>query len=406
MRSRITAATRRLGLAAGALLLATVPASAQELTLQVKQSTAWGTSLTIPVLQVMSFQWKWTGMKPPSGGVWQLSTATTPPTGVDLRAGSLAKQLALQTMPKQGEYSPFTIAPSVNLPDNLPSKFHVRIRVDWHGGGSSVSSWIPILVAQRAQTAFNPPPTLNAPGVTIPDKPFLIPGGADTDYPLTVRLKKIYCREETSDGSDADEVYAFLHSTYLNRQSPFAGLTRATRVYENFDEGDSLKVDVAAWGPMDLPHPISKPENAIVLVALMENDVDVDSVDRKAAAQSITRGLRSVLDTLPATATTAQFVAAMKSRMATDILGTVGFPKPLFPDVDERIGTVQQLVLTSNDVEAAEDGQLVKKSLWFKAGPDDDDGEYRLDFEISRVTTVYTQGVPQEPATTQGVPTR
>jgi hypothetical protein len=415
MRSQAAVAIRCFAAVAAGLLLPPVPASAQ-LTLQVKKGTAWTTALTIPEIQAMSFRWTWTSGKPPAVASWQItvsSSPTPPPVGTN---PPIAKHGPAPLPPHKGQYAEFQILPS-NFPAGSPSNFYLRVEATTQGGLERLeSNWIGISVVPPTVTAdaprAAPPPSAAdlrdllkggkadapraAPPPSASDLRDLLEKNSPPSPTLVVKLKRVYCKAETSEESASDEVYALLSATYLLRDNLWASPvgTKLTRVYQEMDAGEDRPVDVPLWGPMGIPYPIRVSENAIILVALMEHD-DTDESTREKAGIAISQGLRSVLKAKPATATPAQIVTALKSRMDLDIGSwLVDFPGLLDPDDDDRIGYIRQLVLTGDDVQRAQRGETIKKALSFKAGPDDDDGEYQLDFELSKLLSTAGVAAP------------
>ena len=120
--------------------------------------TTWAPQITVQALSVLDFRWQWGGGQP-SGVTWQLSTAATPPKEVTLRAGAVAAEGPVQSIPRQGLWGTFSIAKSVHLSAvTLPAVFHVRLKASL-GGTPAVSSWLRVTVLGETGIATDEPPT-------------------------------------------------------------------------------------------------------------------------------------------------------------------------------------------------------------------------------------------------------
>jgi hypothetical protein len=154
--SRRTQRARRVAALMAAALLAATPVRAQ-LALQIKPHTGatWTNAINVPLVDVIDLRWQWGGSQAPSGATWQLSTATTPPSEVNLRTGMLAAEGPVQVIPSGSfQWSQFSIARSVHLPSiTLPTVFHFRIRAVF-GRTARVSTWVRVTTLTKADLAL------------------------------------------------------------------------------------------------------------------------------------------------------------------------------------------------------------------------------------------------------------
>lgn len=160
-------------------------------------------------------------------------------------------------------------------------------------------------------------------------------------------------------------------------------------MFQGVDEDapeNNPKQHVRFWGTNGQAAAISHPDKVIVLVALMEND---DSDIGHIMAFSLAVLTMTVTAIALNHDSHATRVAKLKTAFRSAIdLGAI--TTKVFDSDDDRIGDIEELVIHRSDLERAKKtGTLVHKSLVFaypdadKDGERDDQGKYRLDFEIA-----------------------
>jgi len=206
--------------------------------------------------------------------------------------------------------------------------------------------------------------------------------------PITIALKKVQCQQTTS-GPGSDEPYVVVFTADMSTTPPGALAT----VYGPWDDVDSGETAATipilpifppdfvnaitifrrnCWGIGRQPAVINSPADAIILVALMEND-DGNPGAAEAVVQSFL--FASIISSLGAHLSRAALVSRLKEDMASALkLTGTGFPSS-----DDPIGGVEELALTAADLAAADAGSTTKK-LQFSG----DGGKYTLVFGLQK----------------------
>ena len=168
-----------------------------------------------------------------------------------------------------------------------------------------------------------------------------------TTIPMAITLDQFVCLTETDDGlfSDSDEIYVLVWVADLGGFPPRA-IGRRTRVYHNVDARDRETPALPIW---DLdgtsPRPIGNPDNLIILVALVERDSsDADSI-LLAVQSALGLGLLSYQS---AGLSRDDMVGRLRTDMAA-VLETTALATG-FGDPDERVGAIQELRITRDDL--------------------------------------------------------
>lgn len=208
-----------------------------------------------------------------------------------------------------------------------------------------------------------------------------------------IAFMEMRCLDETNEPSASDEPYAVFFTVDLHRLSlgkPDYKLSR-TGVFEDTDAGELKRQWVRIWGINGEPQPIDDPDKVIILVGLVEHDnSDLTELDwsNKNMANEYTV-YKSMRDTLYQNIDTngnfrrQDLVSALIENLnykldsipAADSTSDYDYS---FLNKDDRVGSVQELRLTRNDLAAAKKG-TVRKNLTFSG----DGGMYRLGFDIA-----------------------
>jgi hypothetical protein len=213
--------------------------------------------------------------------------------------------------------------------------------------------------------------------------------------PITIALRKVQCQSTTS-GPGSDEPYVVVFAADMSTTPPGAQAT----LYGPWDDVDSgetattipilplLPPDFVntvtvfrrnCWGIGRQPAVISNPADAIILVALMENDDG-----NPGAAESVVQTFlfASIISSLGAHLSRSALVARLKEDMASALkLTGTGFPSS-----DDPIGGIEELVLTAADLAAAAAGSTTKK-LQFSG----DGGKYTLVFGLQKTAAAVSE---------------
>jgi hypothetical protein len=202
---------------------------------------------------------------------------------------------------------------------------------------------------------------------------------------IQIRMHSMRCDRETRDVSDSDEPYILVAAVQLAPAMParpgvpFFQPEEAHDVvlyaFGNIDEGKSVwggaeqQFD-SFWGIGGIPSAILDPDRAIFIVAFMENDSADPHRVRGTVDLGVTASLgQSLRLTRPAKVNTL-FRDVDSARRGLTGLGGEVF-------ADEAIGGLQELRFSLDEMQRAEAGQTVKKTMVF-AG---DGGQYTIEFE-------------------------
>lgn len=201
-----------------------------------------------------------------------------------------------------------------------------------------------------------------------------------------IAFMEMRCLDETNEPSASDEPYAVFLTVDLHRDRLESGIPKSqlawTQVFEDTDAGELKRQWVRIWGPQS----IDDPDNIIILVGLVEHDhSDTSRLYRSdryllSVAEDMRGMIHWYIDTNGGIRRQALVSAVIKK--LNERLGNI-FPADSASDYavlnkDDRIGSVQELRLTRNDLAAAKKG-TVRKNLTFSG----DGGMYRLGFDIA-----------------------
>jgi hypothetical protein len=364
MRNRSDAHIYRIALSALVFTGLFAGQGSAQMTLAVQkysgEAQQWATSMVIATPQDLTFRWTIDGPVP-SGLHWEILKTYAAPSSV---ANGPWARLHHVSAPPPGQFAVFKIDKDV-LPV-LPSGHAFWVR----------------LVGTVSEKTRGEQKIVASPSVQISYATSAAPTAFASDAPLWIKLTKIICEAETADGSPSDEVYAIVASVFINHDNvPLSPvLVAATRLYEGMDAGEVRPVQVPAWGPPDgTPMIIDKPENAVVLVVLMENDGN--ETDNMSSLGAIKEWLSGFLKSLPKTGTPdAKIIKGLQAGMAQAVIENTGGFTPWEPD--DQIGTLQQLPLEAADLIKAQNGQIVKKALVFSYPGVA--GRYQLRFQLGK----------------------
>jgi hypothetical protein len=202
--------------------------------------------------------------------------------------------------------------------------------------------------------------------------------------PVTIALTKIKCLIET-DEVGADEPYVLVTAIDLkNFPLPAVEVTKYGP-WKDIDKGDTattmaiqpgVPIDSLpfivwrrpAWGPGGSPKGIAHPDDAILLLSVMEHD-DGDT----SATRTIVKG--AVVTSLAAS--TGMSRAQRVAKLIGDINGALEIPAGA-PNFDDRVGSTQEFRLSSNLLNVA--GGPKNKTLTFRG----DGGKYEVTMQVKK----------------------
>lgn len=189
-------------------------------------------------------------------------------------------------------------------------------------------------------------------------------------------LDSIRCHEET-DEVGADEPYVIVTAIDLRSSVSVSGLTIPIPASRAFRYGPFRDVDarethrpsfLSFWGLNGEERALSNPDDAIFLVALMENDDGNAEALRGLVAASVNSALFASLGVSDRSTRVGLLMEAINSAIRTPTGG---------PNFDDRIGDSQELRFTAADIALAETGQAAQRALRFRG----DGGDYTVTFE-------------------------
>jgi len=195
---------------------------------------------------------------------------------------------------------------------------------------------------------------------------------------IQIYLTNIHCNEET-DEVGADEPYVLVTAVNLASTVSVAGFPVPLPAFEvvrygPFEDVDEDETHFAPgisqsfWSLTNAPATLNDPDKVIFVVALMEND-NGDPEALRGIVKGIVGG--SVLGSL-------SFDRNNKViKLISDVNSALGTPTGA-PNFDDKVGDPQELRFSSEELNQAESGQTVSKTLVFNG----DGGSYTLTFEV------------------------
>jgi hypothetical protein len=202
--------------------------------------------------------------------------------------------------------------------------------------------------------------------------------------PVTIALTKIKCLIET-DEVGSDEPYVLvtavdlkalpLPTVEVTRYGPWGdvdeGETKVTKAIPPGLNPDQMPLFVwrrAAWSPSGAPKAINHPDDAILLVSMMEHD-DGDA----AAARTVVKG--AVVSSLAASISLPR--AKRVEKLIADINGALEIPTGA-PNFDDRVGSTQEFRLSNNLLSVAAGPK--NKTLTVRG----DGGKYQITLRVTQ----------------------
>lgn len=161
-------------------------------------------------------------------------------------------------------------------------------------------------------------------------------------FPMTIAVTDITCLVEQEGGFlQDDEPYVYVAAINLLKVPPNLELT-LYGPWEDVNTGEGRQASGPPFWSLDnkTPAPIAKPSDVLFLVAFMEND----DGDPKAARALVKSTLAASL-----IASLGMPRAQLISKLSADMQSALALPTG-FPDSDDRIGPVQELVLSPLDL--------------------------------------------------------
>ncbi|MBS1754899.1 MAG: hypothetical protein R2765_06215 [Ferruginibacter sp.] len=203
---------------------------------------------------------------------------------------------------------------------------------------------------------------------------------------VKIALTKMRCLQET-DEVGADEPYVLVFAAQIKNVANVVNVPAAsTTIYgpwSNVDKGDLVQSALViggktilpaqnCWGLNGKPQELANADEAIFIVALMEND-DADTGGIRAGTHA--QMFASITSYANAGMSRADMVGKLKHDMK-DVLR--GITVTGIPNSDDLVG-VAELSFSNTDLQEAAT-QTVVKNIVLKG----DGGEYRLRFEMSK----------------------
>ena len=195
---------------------------------------------------------------------------------------------------------------------------------------------------------------------------------------IQIYLTNIHCNEET-DEVGADEPYVLVTAVNLASTVSVAGFPVPLPAFEvvrygpfeDVDEDETYfapGISQSFWSLTNAPATLNDPDKVIFVVALMEND-NGDPEALRGIVKGIVGG--SVLGSL-------SFDRNNKViKLISDVNSALGTPTGA-PNFNDKVGDPQELRFSSEELNQAESGQTVSKTLVFNG----DGGSYTLTFEV------------------------
>ena len=210
---------------------------------------------------------------------------------------------------------------------------------------------------------------------------------------LQICLSSIRCDDDT-DEADVDEPYILVTAVALPPPQPgnpvfFAGPFDVT-LYEfgEMEKGSRPRFGrfPSCWGVGALPATVADTLNGILIVAMMENDQSDPAVVRSVVVASTAASLaRSI--SLPRGGKLTMLMSDVDSARRTPASGGGAI------DHDDPIGALQELNFTQNELQQADAGETVRKTLQF-AGHD---GHFTLTFDAFNPALEGSHPIPPPP---------
>jgi hypothetical protein len=196
---------------------------------------------------------------------------------------------------------------------------------------------------------------------------------------VEIGLSKIKCKIKDSYGLDSDEPYVIVFAAD-NSTAPL--IKAKTTLYgpwvgdDSMDGGDTRTYSggTLAWGFDNKPRELADPDNAIILVGLLESDHD----------EEFCNAVRTTVHSFVLAAMLGY--GTMDRRDLVDLLiqdmqGALDAARRLGIEHDERLGDVKELVVTQSTLDDVANG-AVSKTLKFKDS--NDDFSYEVTFQIGQ----------------------
>lgn len=191
--------------------------------------------------------------------------------------------------------------------------------------------------------------------------------------PLTITLRSLSCQAETSEFSGSDEPYVLVYTADLTTfPAPQSDVTRSN-VESDVDKNEARTLNVPVWGINGAARIIRRPEDVLILIALIENDNSsvgaVVSTVRLAMQAELVRAVANRLDRARLVQTLSD---AMKGAIGTAVLTGVTDPDDLL--------SVRELEITPTLLRDVGFGGRADAFLGLGGGG----GSYLLKFELVR----------------------
>jgi hypothetical protein len=211
--------------------------------------------------------------------------------------------------------------------------------------------------------------------------------------PMDIVVKGIHALAESTEASDADEIYVLTTVIDLTAM-PIPNLrTTLTGPWTNVDAQETHKsvlfppstsqdtmdtvgeigvvVGRPVWGPDGNPQLIGSPDDVIILVTVMEHDAGIPNAMRATVQSQATAALAGSIG-LPRAAVIDQLRTAIDDATQTPI---TRFP----PDPDNIVQRTKELRLTHAPIAKSAVGEGHEQSVFFFGG-NNGEGHFRVDY--------------------------
>ena len=209
--------------------------------------------------------------------------------------------------------------------------------------------------------------------------------------PFTLRVSYLRVLEESNESSASDEPCVIVWLADISKSLPSAR-TAKVGPWSNGDAGELLKavspndplakaaplivVGEHVWGMNGKPAKVNSPDDLVVLVAACEHDNRNTNQVREMVNAFMSGALASQIGS---GLTRAERVAQLKVHFK-DAVSQALVSGPNLNN-DERVGSVQELRLTTADLGKVAAAGVAKRRLTFNGGSE---GSYRVEFRLER----------------------
>ena len=180
---------------------------------------------------------------------------------------------------------------------------------------------------------------------------------------IQIHLSYMKCNEETNEAG-SDEPYILAVAVPLTPSVPVvpvqAPITSDVVLYQfaevNEDDRPRFGIFESFWGIGGVPATLLDPNNAIFVIAMMENDDGDPAVSRGIVNAAVDVSL-------------AESLAVARPGKVGMLIRDVDSARRIptgFPSFDDAVGAPQELRFSADELQRAENGQIVTKTMVFE----------------------------------------